>query len=80
MVKIAIIGAGNVGSTLGKVFATKTSHTVMYASRHPTTAQVKQVVAQTPNSEAESIEKAIHEADVSFTNYKKLFLRGQDYE
>ncbi len=71
MVNIAIIGAGNVGSTLGKVFATKAGHTVIYASRHPTSAQVKHVVAQTPNSKAESIDKAVKEADVS--SFLKIF-------
>jgi hypothetical protein len=64
MVKIAIIGGGNVGSTLGKVFSTKAGHTIIYASRDPTADKVKQVVAATPNSSAESIEKAVKEADV----------------
>lgn len=79
MVKIAIIGGGNVGSTLGKVFSTKAGHTIIYASRDPTADKVKQVVAATPNSSAESIEKAVKEADVSNSINKKSFGWNQYY-
>ncbi|MSO98953.1 MAG: hypothetical protein EXR11_12170 [Rhodospirillaceae bacterium] len=46
--KIAIIGTGNVGSNLGKVWAA-IGHTVVYGSRNPESDKVKELVKETSN-------------------------------
>lgn len=43
---IAIIGTGNVGSTLGKIWAAK-GHEIIYGSRSPTSNRVQQLVRAT---------------------------------
>ena len=42
---IAIIGTGNVGSTLGKIWAAK-GHEIIYGSRTPTSDRVQQLVRE----------------------------------
>jgi predicted dinucleotide-binding enzyme len=44
--KIAVIGTGNVGETLGTEFAAL-GHTIVYGSREPTRADVTELVAKT---------------------------------
>jgi len=43
---IAIIGTGNVGSTLGKIWA-EAGHTIIYGSRTPNASRVRSLVAET---------------------------------
>lgn len=43
---IAIIGTGNVGSTLGKIWAAA-GHTIIYGSRTPDASRVRNLVAET---------------------------------
>lgn len=45
---IAIIGTGNVGSTLGKIWAAR-GHTIIYGSRTPNEARVQTLVRETGN-------------------------------
>ncbi len=45
---IAIIGTGNVGSTLGKIWA-EAGHTIIYGSRTPDTNRVRDLVSETGN-------------------------------
>ena len=45
---IAIIGTGNVGTTLGKAWAAK-GHRIVYGSRDPTSDKAKQLVTETGN-------------------------------
>ena len=43
---IAIIGTGNVGSTLGKIWA-EAGHTIIYGSRTPNASRVRNLVSET---------------------------------
>lgn len=43
---IAIIGTGNVGSTLGKIWA-EAGHTIIYGSRTPNASRVRELVTET---------------------------------
>lgn len=45
---IAMIGTGDVGSTLGKAFAAQ-GHTIIYGSRDPSRGSVEELVAETGN-------------------------------
>jgi len=45
---IAIIGTGNVGSTLGKIWAAA-GHTIIYGSRTPNSSRVNNLVSETGN-------------------------------
>ena len=60
--KIATIGAGNIGSTLGGVWA-KAGHPVMLSSRHP--ADLKDAIAKIgPNAKAGTVAEAVAFGDV----------------
>ena len=60
--KIATVGAGREGGTLGKLFA-RHGHPVMFSSRHP--EQLGDLVASAgPNASAGTVEQAIAFADV----------------
>ena len=60
--KIATVGAGREGGTLGKLFARR-GHPVMFSSRHP--EQLGDLVASAgPNARAGTVEQAIAFADV----------------
>ena len=60
--KIAIIGAGSVGSTLGKTWAAK-GHPIRYGARNSASDKVRAALAATPGAEAASIAAAVHWAD-----------------
>ncbi|MCB2107967.1 MAG: NAD(P)-binding domain-containing protein [Rhodobacteraceae bacterium] len=47
--KIAVIGTGNVGGTLGKVWS-GLGHTVIYGSRTPDSEKMKALLAESPNA------------------------------
>ena len=60
--RIALIGAGQVGGTLGTLWA-KAGYPVMFSSRHP--EELTDLVAEAgPNARAGSVEQAIAFADV----------------
>lgn len=62
--KIAMIGAGREGGTLGTLLA-KLGHPVMFATRHP--EQLKDLVtAAGPNARAGTVEEAVAFADIVF--------------
>ena len=42
--RIAIIGAGNVGGTLGTAWAQKAGHEILFGVRNPTSEQTQAVV------------------------------------
>lgn len=61
---IAIIGAGNVGGTLGKAWA-KTGHAVVYGVRDPSAAKVLELVAATgPSARALPVADAVAGCEV----------------
>jgi len=60
--KIATIGAGNIGSTLGGVWA-KNGHPVMLSSRHPEELK-DEVAAMGPNARAGTVAEAVAFGDV----------------
>jgi len=62
--KIAIIGAGNVGGTLGKKWGAK-GHTIAFGVRRPNDANVQAVVSAAGNrARAASVKDAVAGADV----------------
>jgi len=62
--KLAIIGAGNVGGTLGKMWGAK-GHEIAFGVRRPTDASVRALVTATGNrARALSIKDAVAGADV----------------
>jgi NADPH-dependent F420 reductase len=62
--KLAVIGAGNVGGTLGKRWA-KAGHEVTYGTRDPADAKVVALVRDSgPNARAASVPEAVPQADV----------------
>ncbi|MHC6225007.1 NADPH-dependent F420 reductase [Pseudomonas sp. X10] len=60
--KISVIGAGNVGGTLGTLWA-KAGHSVMFSSRHPE-ALTDLVKSAGPNAQAGSVSEAAAWGDV----------------
>jgi len=56
--KIGILGAGVVGSHLGKAFG-QAGHAIMYSSREPQSEKMKTLVSETPNSSAGSVEETV---------------------
>lgn len=56
--KIGILGAGVVGSNLGKAFA-RTGHTVMYSSRDPESEKIQALVKETPRSTAGTVAETV---------------------
>ena len=62
--KIAVIGAGNVGGTLGKRWA-KAGHEVAYGVRNPADAKTAALVRESgPSGRAASVPEAVRQADV----------------
>jgi NADPH-dependent F420 reductase len=62
--KIAVIGAGNVGGTLGKRWA-KAGHEVAFGARDPAEAKVTALLRDSgPSARAASVPEAVRQADV----------------
>ena len=62
--KIGILGAGSVGTTLGTRWA-KGGHQVVFSSREPDSQKMKDVVAKAgPNSRAASVVETAKSSDV----------------
>src|SRR5215470_6141366 len=62
--KIAVIGAGNVGGTLGKRWA-RAGHEVAFGARDPAEAKVAALVRESgPSARAASVSEAAREAAV----------------
>jgi predicted dinucleotide-binding enzyme len=62
--KIAVIGTGNVGGTLGKRWA-KAGHEVAFGARDPADAKVISLVRESgPSARAASVADAVHQAAV----------------
>jgi hypothetical protein len=64
IVKIGIIGSGNVGGTLGKRWA-QGGHTVVFSSRKPDSPEMRQLVAEAgATARAASVPDAVKASDV----------------
>jgi predicted dinucleotide-binding enzyme len=77
--KIATIGSGREGGTLGTLFA-KQGHPVMFSSRHP--EQLKDLVASAgPTAQAGTVEQAVAFGDVILlvVPYTAIQQIGKDY-
>lgn len=62
--KIAILGAGNVGSTLGKGWA-NAHHQIVFGVRDPQSEKVQALLVQTGNqASAATVPDAVKDADV----------------
>ena len=77
--KIATIGAGNIGGTIGGLFA-QAGHQVFFSSRHPEELQPL-VKKYSPNARAGTVEEAIQFADVILlaVPYKAMPQISRDY-
>lgn len=62
-VTIAVLGSGNVGSTLGAKWAS-VGHKVIFTSRDPSSDKIKNLVASVTGSRAATIEDGLKSADV----------------
>ncbi len=77
--KIATIGAGHIGSTLGTIWA-KAGHPVMFSSRHP--EELKGLAASAgPSAQAGTTEQAVAFADVVLlaVPYRAMRQIGKDF-
>jgi predicted dinucleotide-binding enzyme len=77
--KIATIGAGHIGGTIGGLFA-EAGHQVFFSSRHP--EELKSLVKKySPNARAGTVEEAIKYADVILlaVPYKAMPQISRDY-
>ena len=77
--KIGIIGAGHIGSTIGELWA-RAGHPVFFSSRHP--EELKDLVARLgPLAQAGTVDQAIAFGDVVFiaVPYGALPQIGKDY-
>ena len=77
--KIATIGAGHIGGTIGGLFA-EAGHQVFFSSRHP--EELKPLVKKySPNARAGTVEQAIKFADVILlaVPYKAMPQIGREY-
>lgn len=63
MVTIAVIGAGNVGATLGNAFA-KLGHSIRYGVRDPNAAKYRQLARNQPNATLHKVADAVAPAAV----------------
>ena len=64
IMNIGIIGAGNIGGTLGKIWASK-GHTVIYGVRNPLTPKVQTILQETDqNATAMLVKEAAMRSDV----------------
>jgi 8-hydroxy-5-deazaflavin:NADPH oxidoreductase len=61
--KIAIIGTGNVGGTLGTAWAAK-GHQIVYGSRNPNDEKIKKLLSAAKGSTAVTIPQAIAQCDI----------------
>ena len=61
--KIAIIGAGNVGGALALSWA-KIGHEIIIGARNPNSEKIKKVISQNPNIRIKSIEDSVKESEV----------------
>jgi predicted dinucleotide-binding enzyme len=61
--RIAVIGAGNVGGAVGKVWAAK-GHEVTFALNDPTAEKYRKQLAESPGAKAAKIPDAVREAEV----------------
>lgn len=61
--KIAIIGAGNVGGTLGQRWA-ESDHQVTYGTPHPDSDDTVALVDKTPDGQAKTTPEAVEDAEV----------------
>ena len=61
--KIAIIGAGNVGGTLGTAFA-RHGHEVVFAARDPSSDKLREAVERAPGARAAAVAEAAASADL----------------
>jgi NADPH-dependent F420 reductase len=63
--KISIIGAGNVGGSLGKIWAAK-GHTIIYGVRNPLTPKVQSLLQETGmNATAAPVKDAVQDSDIT---------------
>ena len=60
--KIAVMGAGNIGGTLGKKWA-HAGHAVVYGARNPDDADTKRTVSMTPGARAVAPSDAVSDVD-----------------
>jgi 8-hydroxy-5-deazaflavin:NADPH oxidoreductase len=60
---IGIIGAGNVGGTLGKRWA-RNGHQVVFASREPQSEKMRSLLTEAPNAKAASNAEAVNASDL----------------
>src|SRR5689334_9505614 len=77
--KIGFIGSGNIGGTIGELFA-KAGHQVLFSSRKP--EELKVLVARVgPNARAGTVKEAIVFAEVIFLGvpYSAMPQIAQDY-
>jgi len=78
-IKIATIGAGHIGGTIGGLLA-KAGHPVFFSSRHP--KELKSLVKETgPNTQAGTVEQAIRFSNVILlaVPYKAMPEISRDY-
>src|SRR4051812_42289434 len=61
--RIAIVGSGNVGGTLGAGWA-RVGHAVTFGSREPNGQKTKVLLDQAPGARAASNQEAVDDADV----------------
>ena len=63
--RIAVLGTGDVGSTLGKRWAEK-GHQIIFGSRKPGSSEVRKLLAEAgPNAKATGYPKAVATADIN---------------
>jgi 8-hydroxy-5-deazaflavin:NADPH oxidoreductase len=82
--KIAVIGAGGVGTSLGKTFAAK-GHEVRYGARNPASDKVTAALASTPGASATAIADAVGWADAvvlatPWGGTQEAVVAGGDYQ
>src|SRR5690349_18496920 len=63
MVQISVIGTGSVGFAIGRALAAK-KHTIIYATRDPTSSKLGDILNQTPNATALVPKEAIVKSDI----------------
>jgi 8-hydroxy-5-deazaflavin:NADPH oxidoreductase len=61
--RIGVIGSGNMGSTLGTLWA-KAGHDILFSSRHP--EELSDLVAKVPRSKVGTAEEAAKFGDAIF--------------
>jgi predicted dinucleotide-binding enzyme len=69
---IAILGAGNVGGELGRLFS-HLGYKIIFSTRDPSSAKMQQLLSEAPNSVACSVEEAVKHAEVNLAVYTLHF-------